>query len=108
MIAGAGPDSYAHGSNVTFLGEVDPARRDELLSTASLVLIPSRVLPNGRSEGTPLVALEALAAGVPVIASRTGGLADLPVDPRAARRSASRSPPRSITRSPHLHHRAWT
>jgi glycosyltransferase involved in cell wall biosynthesis len=79
VIAGGGPDSYAHGSNVTFLGEVDAARRDELLSTASLVVIPSRVLPNGRTEGTPLVALEALAAGVPVIASRTGGLADLPL-----------------------------
>ncbi|MEP6861446.1 MAG: glycosyltransferase family 4 protein [Deltaproteobacteria bacterium] len=79
VIAGGGPDRYAHGSNVTLLGEVDPARRDELLSTASLVIIPSRVLPNGRTEGTPLVALEALAAGVPVIASRTGGLADLPL-----------------------------
>jgi len=79
VIAGDGPATYAHGPNVTFLGAVDPARRDELLSTASLVVIPSRVLANGRSEGTPLVALEALAAGVPVIASRTGGLADLPV-----------------------------
>jgi glycosyltransferase involved in cell wall biosynthesis len=89
VIAGGGPDSYAHGSNVTFLGEVDAARRDQLLSTASVVIIPSRILPNGRTEGTPLVALEALAAGVPVIASRTGGLADLPLihvppDDRAA------------------------
>ncbi|HET9987101.1 MAG TPA: glycosyltransferase family 4 protein, partial [Kofleriaceae bacterium] len=62
VIAGAGPDAYAHGDNVTFLGPVDAARRDALLSTASLVIIPSRVLPNGRREGTPLVALEALAA----------------------------------------------
>jgi glycosyltransferase involved in cell wall biosynthesis len=79
VIAGDGPDAYPHGDNVTFLGAVDAARRDELLSAASVVIIPSRVLPNGRSEGTPVVALEALAAGVPVIASRTGGLADLPV-----------------------------
>jgi len=105
VIAGDGPDAYAHGPNVTFLGPVDQARRDELLSTASLVIVPSRVLPNGRSEGTPLVALEALAAGVPVIASRTGGLADLPVihvppdDPNALataidRALASPPPPR--------------
>ena len=37
-------------------------------------MIPSRVLPNRRTEGTPLVALEALAANVPVIASAVGGL----------------------------------
>ena len=113
VIAGDGPESYAHGSNVTFLGAVDPARRDELLSTASLVIIPSRVLANGRSEGTPLVALEALAAGVPVIASRTGGLADLPVthvppdDPAALaaaiERSFSSPPPPRVD----MTHYAW-
>jgi glycosyltransferase involved in cell wall biosynthesis len=42
------------------------------------VVIPSRVLPNRRVEGTPLIALEALAAGVPVIASAVGGLCELP------------------------------
>jgi glycosyltransferase involved in cell wall biosynthesis len=52
-------------------------RREELLRRASVVII--RVLPNGRTEGTPLVALEALATGIPVIASRVGGLSDLPV-----------------------------
>jgi glycosyltransferase involved in cell wall biosynthesis len=112
VIAGDGPDAYPHGDNVTFLGAVDPARRDELLSTASLVIIPSRVLPNGRSEGTPLVALEALAAGVPVIASRTGGLADLPVvhvqpnDPHALAAAIDRTladPPARVD----MAHFAW-
>jgi D-inositol-3-phosphate glycosyltransferase len=58
------------------------------LRTAAVVVVPSIELA-GRSEGTPLAAIEALAAGVPVIASATGGLRDLPVahvppgDPRA-------------------------
>jgi glycosyltransferase involved in cell wall biosynthesis len=62
----------------SFLGAIDATRRDQLLREASVVVIPSRVLPNGRSEGVPLVALEALAAGVPVVASAVGGLRELP------------------------------
>jgi glycosyltransferase involved in cell wall biosynthesis len=42
------------------------------------VLLPSRPLPDGRTEGMPQVALEALAAGVPLLAAATGGLAALP------------------------------
>jgi glycosyltransferase involved in cell wall biosynthesis len=64
-------------ARVTFLGAVDAASRDDLLRSATLVVVPSRVLPNGRSEGTPMIALEALAAGVPVVASAVGGLRDL-------------------------------
>jgi glycosyltransferase involved in cell wall biosynthesis len=36
------------------------------------------VTPAGRTEGTPAIALEALAAGVPVVASAVGGLRELP------------------------------
>lgn len=64
-------------------------QRDQILREASVLVVPSRVLPNGRGEGTPVVAIEALAAGVPVVASAVGGLRELPVmhvppeDPRA-------------------------
>jgi glycosyltransferase involved in cell wall biosynthesis len=52
--------------NVLLLGRVsDPA---VLLSAADVMLIPSR------SEGQGIVALEAMASGTPVIASRVGGL----------------------------------
>jgi glycosyltransferase involved in cell wall biosynthesis len=39
---------------------------------------PSRTLANGRGEGMPLATLEALATGMPVVVSDSGGLAELP------------------------------
>jgi len=81
VIAGDGPERArltATPGPQAFLGEVTTERRDELLRTAAVVVVPSRIMPNGRTEGTPAIALEALAAGVPVIASSVGGLRDLP------------------------------
>ena len=65
-------------TRVEFLGVIAPAMRDQWFARAGVVVVPSRVMPSGRSEGTPVVALEALAAGVPVIASNVGGLRSLP------------------------------
>jgi glycosyltransferase involved in cell wall biosynthesis len=47
------------------------------LAAADVYAQPSRRLPSGRTEGLPMAALEALAVGVPVVASRSGGLAEL-------------------------------
>ncbi|MDQ3337910.1 MAG: glycosyltransferase [Myxococcota bacterium] len=80
VVAGDGPERRAlearaaantmRGAQpVTFLGHVDTARRDELLREASVVVVPSRTMPNGRREGCPTISLEALAAGVPVVAT---------------------------------------
>lgn len=81
VIAGDGPErallEARSSSRVSFLGLVGTTARDQLLRTASVVVVPSRVTPTGRTEGMPLIALEALAAGVPVIASAVGGLRDL-------------------------------
>lgn len=100
VIAGDGPErtQLEHharqgrdlGARIELVGAVDTSDRDRLLGAASVVLVPSRVTPSGRTEGTPMIALEALAAGVPVIASAVGGLRDLsavhhvaPDDPRS-------------------------
>ncbi len=81
VIAGDGPAraelEQLASSSVEFLGAIAPEVRDRWLARAGVVVIPSRVMPSGRSEGMPVVALEALAAGVPVVASNVGGLQSL-------------------------------
>jgi glycosyltransferase involved in cell wall biosynthesis len=122
-IAGDGPERAvleglaAANTRIELLGQLDATARDQLLSRASIVVIPSRVLPNGRSEGTPVVALEALAAGVPVVASDVGGLRELDAvirvpagDPRALASAIDRvlaSPPSSEELRASVAHLAW-
>ena len=60
-----------------FVGAVDAQQKRKLLQVATLVVIPSRVLSDQRTEGTPIVCLEAFASHKAVIASRVGGLAEL-------------------------------
>ena len=66
--------------NAKFLGQVEATRRNRLLSSCAAIVIPSRVLADGRTEGTPVVCLEAMAAGLPVVASSVGGLAEVIID----------------------------
>jgi glycosyltransferase involved in cell wall biosynthesis len=66
--------------NAKFLGQVEAATRAALFAACDTVVIPSRVLSDGRTEGTPVVCLEAMAAGLPIIASRVGGLAEVILD----------------------------
>jgi glycosyltransferase involved in cell wall biosynthesis len=58
-------------SSVSFLGAIPGSEVSDALTRARALLIPSR------SEGLPRVVIEAFAAGVPVIASRVGGLPEL-------------------------------
>jgi glycosyltransferase involved in cell wall biosynthesis len=92
VIAGAGPAAGALAARaaaiaartphaIELAGALDADRRDDLLATAAVVVVPSRPTAN-RTEGAPVTAVEALAAGRPVIASATGGLADLPAPVR--------------------------
>lgn len=76
-VAGDGPErarleSLARGGDVRFLGQVQPARAGDLLRGAAMVLVPSRC-----HEFFGYSALEAMAAGVPVVATAMGGLPEL-------------------------------
>ena len=79
LVAGEGPEraqlERLAPEGVTFLGEVEPARVPDLLRRARALVVPSRCY-----EGQPRAVLEAFAAGVPVVASRIGGLPELVVD----------------------------
>ena len=58
-------------TNVNFVGEVPPERVSDYLQRARMFVLPSV------SEGSPNVILEAMALGVPVIATAVGGIPDL-------------------------------
>ncbi|HEV2844770.1 MAG TPA: glycosyltransferase family 4 protein [Thermoanaerobaculia bacterium] len=62
------------GSAVTFLGTCEAARVRMLLRGATALVVPSTY------EGMPLVVLEAMEAGVPVVASRVSGIPEVVVD----------------------------
>ncbi len=80
VIAGEGPEyerlielaaRLGIGDRVMFLGKVSDEERDVLLAGASVFVLPSVVEPFG------IAALEAMAAGVPTIVSKTSGVAEM-------------------------------
>lgn len=64
----------AKALGVTFLGALPQGEVARWIGAADVLVLPSR------SEGTPNVVVEALASGVPVVASRVGGIGELVTD----------------------------
>jgi len=77
-VAGAGPlrerlmaESRDLDGRISFLGEVSHSRIADLLQETSVLVLPSFI------EGLPTACLEALATGIPVVASDTGGTSEI-------------------------------
>ena len=77
-IAGDGPlrnsvsDAASRVPNLHYVGNVDPQQRTDLMRSARALVIPSVWM-----EGQPLVMIEALSAGLPLICSQIGGFTEL-------------------------------
>ncbi len=77
VIAGDGPEHdalrvHAGDGDVRFVGRVEDAELDRLRAGAALAIVPSR-----SAETFGMAAAEAMAAAVPVVASRIGALPEL-------------------------------
>lgn len=85
-IAGEGPERAALekqiaalgvGDRVTLLGWQSHARVADLMSEACILLQPSVSGSDGDEEGVPVVLKEAMAAGLPIVASRHSGIPEI-------------------------------
>ncbi len=73
-------------------GWCDHAKVTTLMADAHLLLAPSVVAADGDEEGIPVVLMEAMAMGLPVVATRHSGIPELVADPDHGRLVAERDP----------------
>jgi glycosyltransferase involved in cell wall biosynthesis len=64
-------------SNVIFRGACPPDEVSEAYARCSVVVVPSRIAPDGDRDGLPTVLFEAMGRGLPVIATDVVGISEL-------------------------------
>jgi glycosyltransferase involved in cell wall biosynthesis len=78
-----------------FLGAQGSSEIRTALAAAHALVMPSRTMPSGEVEGSPVVLKEALAVGVPVVATTSGGIPEV-VPPRYRRELVPEDDPIAI------------
>lgn len=93
VIAGAGPErtrlERSAPPNVHFMGQLAGLEKATWLAAADALIAPSITLASGRTEGAPTAVIEAMAAGLPIIAHPVGGLPELIMHERSGLLSSS-------------------
>jgi colanic acid/amylovoran biosynthesis glycosyltransferase len=89
LLVGEGPERETIERRVTQLGLAERVRLlggqprervSELVAGADVFVLPSVVMPSGKMEGLPVVIMEAMAAGTPVVATAISGIPELVED----------------------------
>lgn len=81
VIAGSGPLtrelSALQISNLKFIGKVANEDLTPYYRSADVLIIPSQIISQTYEEGIPRVMIEALFCGLPIIATKSGGIPDV-------------------------------
>jgi len=67
-------------NSVTFLGFLSQTQLRQLYARAHIFLHPSEMPPDSNQEGIPNSMLEAMASGLPIVATRHGGIPEAVTD----------------------------
>lgn len=73
------------GVELEFMGAQPPAEVARVLAHSRILAAPSKTAPNGDSEGLPIVILEGMAAGLPVVATRHSGIPEAVIEGETGR-----------------------
>ena len=88
-IAGDGPDAQDLqkliteqdiGNKVKLLGRIENNTVPDWLAQQDMFVLPARVDKNGDMDGIPVVLMEAMSQGIPVISTKISGIPELVVD----------------------------